>query len=204
MTYFKRIQWLNVPVDTILQNITAPKTTGRVGQVVPLPYDIKSKIASMLKIDLAQCSESRIMLVYFPPLGFVNVHSDKPVQDIAEGKLSQCVILPLANFHDVEWTWHEITDSSKIYHHGETQNWKTVPMVPNDATRPIETIRCDSPFIADIGTWHSLKNFSKQPAIALSIRLMPWSYQDFKTCQTPPPVPNLTILGEQGLVQNVD
>jgi mannose-6-phosphate isomerase-like protein (cupin superfamily) len=59
-------------------------------------------------------------------------------------------------------------------------------MVPVTATKAVEKIKCNSAFIADIGTWHSLKNFSNKPAVALSIRLMPWSWEDFKTSSLPP------------------
>jgi hypothetical protein len=126
------------------------------------------------------------MIVYFPPLGSVNIHSDKPVEDLPEGKLDQCIIVPIDNFQDVEWTWYEVLDYSKIYHYGQKENWKTVPMVPVTATKAVEKIKCNSAFIADIGTWHSLKNFSNKPAVALSIRLMPWSWEDFKTSSLPP------------------
>jgi hypothetical protein len=196
MSYFKRVKLDNIPFAEILTHITIPNGGG---QVVPLSHEVKFKLAELLKIDLDQCVQSRIMLVYFPPFGFVNIHSDKPVEDLPEGKLDQCVIVPIDNFQDVEWTWYEILDHSKIYHYGQKENWKTVPMIPPTATNAVEKIKCNSAFIADIGTWHSLKNFSTKPAIALSIRLMPWSYQDFKTCQTLPPVSNLTILNEQDL-----
>jgi mannose-6-phosphate isomerase-like protein (cupin superfamily) len=59
-------------------------------------------------------------------------------------------------------------------------------MIPESATRAVEKIKCDSAFIADIGSWHSLKNFSNKPAVALSIRVMPWSWEDFKTSGLPP------------------
>jgi hypothetical protein len=183
MTYFKRVKLDNIPYAEILKNLTIPSGAG---QVSPLPHDVKFKLAELLKIDLDQCVQSRIMIVYFPPLGSVNIHSDKPVEDLPEGKLDQCIIVPIDNFQDVEWTWYEVLDYSKIYHYGQKENWKTVPMVPVTATKAVEKIKCNSAFIADIGTWHSLKNFSNKPAVALSIRLMPWSWEDFKTSSLPP------------------
>lgn len=193
MSHFKRVKLDSVPFADILTNITIPNGPG---QVTPLPNDVKVKLAELLKIDLSQCVQSRIMLVYFPPFGSVNIHSDKPVEDLPEGKLDQCLIVPIDNFQDVEWTWYKVIDHSKIYHYGQKENWKTVPMVPPTAATAIEKTKCDSAFIADIGTWHSLKNFSAKPALALSIRLMPWSWQEFATCQESPPVADLTIVNE--------
>jgi hypothetical protein len=184
MQHYKKILWHNIPVAQILDIISIYKPDCE--QVSPLDNSTQVKIASMLNIDLSQCTWYKIMLVYMPVGKKLWIHSDKTIEVTAPGKLGQAIFLPLTSCKNLHWSWFECIDNSKIIYHGEEGNWKTIPMLPYDAATEVETVCGDSIMITDIGTWHSLRNESEVPEIALSIRLMPWSWEDFSTNTLPP------------------
>lgn len=183
MKHYKNISWDNIPVDKLIEII--PMTTKT--YVDPLQLDVQKQVADLLGVDLSACQMYRIMLVYIPPLRRLDIHSDKPIETTEPGKVDQAVFVPIENCDGLVWRWYECTDSSKVYTVG-SKSWKTVPMLPFDFAKVIETTNCDRSFIADIGTWHNLVNTSSKPAIGLSIRLMPWAWENFSECNTLPPI----------------
>jgi hypothetical protein len=182
MKHYKLIEWDNVPVDKLLEIIPISKETVKT-YVDPIDKDIEAQIASLLNLDLTVCTMHRIMLVYMPAKEEINIHSDKPVQTTEPGKLDQAVFLPLKSCDQLHWNWYEATDPSGVYTHG-SNSWKTVPMLHKQFSKLVDTTTGDKPFIADIGTWHNLVNLSDKPAVALSIRLMPWAWQSSTCCRS--------------------
>ena len=134
------------------------------------------------------------MLVYIPPKTKLTIHSDKPKDTTDPGKLDQAVFLPLKSCEETTWSWYEVTDPTKIFYHGENGAWQTVPMIRPIYAKQIDSVKCDGPLITDIGTWHSLNNMGTEPAIGLSLRLMPWSWKDFSTSQELFPIKNIKLL----------
>jgi hypothetical protein len=191
MDYYKLIEWNNVDIDKILSIIDSPNYLRE--QVIPLTIEKQLEIFKVLKIDVELCTAYRIMLVYMPPNSRISIHSDKPRETNEPGKLHRCIILPLVSCEQLIWTWYEPTDPSQIFYYGETGNWKTVPMIPDAYARALDTIVCDKPFLSDIGTFHALRNNSDKPAIAISIRVMPWSWETLNTEPSMPPVNEITL-----------
>jgi len=194
MSYYKEINWKDLPINEMLTHIKVPNSAAHDhGNVIAIDQVTQNILFQLLSIDIRACSESKIMLVHFPPHTTINIHSDKPVEYIPEGKVDQCVFLPLVSCEELEWSWYNVIDQSKIFFHGSNGNWKTVPMVQYNNAEKVQSVVCDQPFIANIGEYHALRNHSPNTAIGISIRLMPWSYQQFLTCDELPPIPNLTL-----------
>lgn len=191
MEYFKTVSWPNVPVEKLLSIIPIPPTTQAI--VRPIDRQLQLVIFKLLDIDITDCSAYNLMLVYFPPHSQINIHSDKPIDELEHLRISQGVILPLKDCEQLVWSWYEATDPKAIFHKSEKGSWKTVPMIPSFAAKEIESTVCDKPFISDIATFHALKNNSDKPAIAISIRLMPWSYGTVQECTDLPTIANLTL-----------
>jgi hypothetical protein len=193
MNHYKTIIWDDLPIDQIIDLIPIPSASymNHDGFVGPIDQSIVDKIAHLLKIDTAQCDVYSIMLCYFPPNGKLPVHSDKPVDAEPHRALNQCIILPLQNCDQVRWDWYEVTDPTAIYYRGAKET--SIPMIPSTAGKIVGSRLCDQPFISDIGTWHVLENPTDQVAMMLSIRLMPWSRQQFQKCDTLPPVPAIEL-----------
>lgn len=192
MTYYNLINWDSAPVDKILASITIPAYTRE--QVVPIDKQTQFEIFKLLNVDTTKCTMSKVMLVYMPPKTRINVHSDKPKETSDPGKLHRCIFLPLQSCEHLIWSWYEVTDPSKIYYYGESENWQTVPMVPYPYAREVESVICNKPFLSDIGNFHALRNIGDEPAIALSIRLMPWAWEPLGIDPILPPVPEITLI----------
>ena len=186
MRHHTPISWSNIPVSQILDIITIANPD--LERVEPLDKATQEAIAKMLNIDLAQCTGYKIMLVYMPVGKKLWIHSDKPKETNDPGKLGQAVFLPLTSCEQLHWSWFECTDPSQIFYHGEKGKWQTVPMIPYTAAKEIETVSANKPMITDIGTWHALRNDSDTPEIALSFRLLPWSWEEFSTSINLPPI----------------
>ena len=191
MEYYKRVTWGNLPIKELLAALVIPDTTQAIVRPISLP--IQHLIFRWLKIDLEKCSAFNIMLVYFPPGSQINIHSDMPPSEPEGMRIQQGVILPLENCDNLTWAWFEPTDPAAIFYKGESNSWKTVPMLPRASANLVASTVCDKPFISDIGTFHALKNSSDKPAIAISIRLMPWSYNTVQDSSELPPIDNFTI-----------
>lgn len=191
MRYYKPVNW-NIPsADQILELISIPSNNQ--ATVSPIDLATQKVILNLLKVNLDECSNHNIMLVHFPPHTHINIHSDKPKYTKEPGKLDQAIIIPLKSCEQLHWSWYEVLDDSKIYHYGESANWKMVPMIPFTAAKEIETTMCDKTFISDIGSFHALRNTGNNTAIAISIRLMPWGWEDFTTCNSLPPIEDFTL-----------
>lgn len=191
MEYYKRITWENLPIKELLSAIVIPDTTQAIVRPISLP--IQHLIFKLLKINIDKCPAFNIMLVYFPPNTQINIHSDMPPGEPEGMRIQQGIILPLADCDQLVWSWYEPTNPADVYYKGENNSWKTVPMLPRASAKVISSTVCDKPFISDIGTFHALRNNSSKPAIAISIRLMPWSYSTVQECEELPPIDNFTI-----------
>lgn len=191
MSYYKTIIWNDLPKEEIIKLIPIPSPSymNYDGFVGPIDREIVTQICDLLKIDITQCDYYSIMLCYFPPGGKLPIHSDKPVGSADHEALNQCIVLPLQNCDKVRWDWYELMDPSAIYYRGKKES--SIPMIPADAGRIVESRLCDQPFISDIGSWHVLENTTDDVAIMLSIRLMPWSRTVFQRRDSLPPVPAL-------------
>ena len=186
MQHYTLISWPNIPVSQILDIITIHNL--ELERVEPLDKDIQNIIAKILNIDVRQCTDYKIMLVYIPVGKKLWIHSDKPKETTDPGKLGQALFLPLTSCEKLYWSWFECTDPSQIFYYGEEGKWQTVPMLPYAAAKEIETVSANNTMITDIGTWHALRNESDTPEIALSFRLLPWSWEEFSSSTTLPPI----------------
>jgi len=192
MTYYNLINWDSVPIDKILSAIPIPAYTR--GEVVPIARNIQFEIFNMLNVDLSKCTVAKIMLVYLPPKSRITIHSDQPKETTDPAKLNRCIFLPLKSCEQLIWSWYEVTDPTKIYYYGEAQNWQTVPMVPYPYAKEIASVPCNKSFLSDIGNFHALRNEADEPAIGISIRLMPWAWDPLGTEPLLPPIPGMSIL----------
>ena len=186
MNHYNSISWPLIPTAEILDII--PIFDPELAKVQTLDSTTKETIIKLLNIELTQVSGYKIMLVYMPPGKKLWIHSDKPRETKDLGKLGQAVFLPLTSCDKLYWSWFECTDSSKIFYHGDEGNWQTIPMLPYSAAKEIETVTADRTMITDIGTWHALRNESDIAQIALSIRISPWSWEDFSSSVVPFPI----------------
>ena len=191
MDHYKLINWDSAPIEEILSIITIQNKDRE--QVVPINKETEQKILELLKVDVSKIDRRRIMLVYFPPNKAINIHSDKPKETTDPGKLHRCIFLPLKNCENLIWSWFEPTDPSKIFYYGESENWQTVPMIHYKYVKEIESVICDKPFLSDIGTFHALRNTSNNPAIGISIRLMPWAWETIDTDTVLTPIDAITL-----------
>jgi len=191
MNHYKPVQW-SAPVDTLLSLI--PVAEYATAQVRPINIAVQHTIFKLLNIGISKCEHYNIMLVYFPPNSKIDIHSDKPVDIPEEIRISQGIILPLQSCDNLIWNWYKAVNPEAIYHYGEEGNWKRVPFLRPWGSELIETVSCSKPFISDIGTFHALENRSDQTALAISIRLMPWSYGTVQTCDALPPIPGVSLL----------
>lgn len=190
MKHYKLVSLDNVPVEKLLEIIPPDSVKTYVD---PLSISVQAEVCKLLKIDLTSCSMYRIMLVYMPANQSIKIHSDKPVETTEPGKLDQAVFLPLKSCDSLHWNWYEATDESGVYIQ-QSNSWKPVPMLHAQKARIVETTLADSPFIADIGTWHNLVNEGDSPAVGLSIRLMPWAWENFAESKTLPPINGIKFL----------
>jgi hypothetical protein len=193
--YYKRIHWPNLPLDQVIEHIKIPdfKFMNYEGYVGPLDRSSVHKIYNLLGIDYSNCSFYSIMLGYFPPNGGnINIHSDHVVDPRPEQNFNQGIILPLINCDQLQWSWYKLSDPNAVFYRGHKES--SVAMIPRDRAELLESIYCQSMFIADIGTWHQLINLGTSPAVMLSIRLMPWGLETIDSCKTLPPVANLSYI----------
>ena len=186
MNYYRDINW-QAPVESLLSVIPIPKFLN--AQVRPIALDIQPKLFDLLKIDANKCDAYKVMLVYFPPNSKIDIHADVS----GDNKISRCIILPLKNFDQVTMNWYEPTDPSKIFYYGKEDLWSPVPFLPDESANIVGTTICNKPFIGDIITFHGLENKSDDVAIAISIRIMPWSLQTLQDCNTLPPIEGITF-----------
>jgi hypothetical protein len=191
MLHYKIISWPTIPVSQILDHIMIDQPN--LERVALLSNPVQAMLMTELSIDLELTSLYRIMLVYIPAGKKLCIHSDRTTENLGPDKLGQSVFLPLKNCDKLYWSWYECIDSEKIFYHKNEGNWNTVPMLPYEAANEIDTVAASHSMITDIATWHALRNVGDKPAIALSIRLMPWSWQDFATCVILPPLPKVMI-----------
>lgn len=191
MNFYKLVSWPNVAVEQVLKALTVDLEINP--YVRPISKDVQLTICKILNIDLDKTTNHNLMLVYFPPHSQINIHSDKPVNTFEAGKLDQALFLPLKSCDTLIWNWYEATDPSKIYVYDKSSDYKPVPILPYDAAISVEEIICDKPFISNIGQWHALKNTGDDYSLALSIRVMPWGWEDFKSSGLPP-ITGLTLL----------
>jgi hypothetical protein len=192
MAYFKTINWNTIPIEQILANITISSYSRE--QVVPLDKKTQIEILKLLGVDLTQLDSFKIMVVYMPSKTQLSIHSDKAKETTDLNKLHRCIFLPLKSCKQLTWSWYEITDPSKIYFYGEPENWQTVPMIEKAYAKELDSICCDKPFLSDIGTFHALKNDGDGPAIGLSFRLMPWSWNSIEEDPLLPSVPGISLI----------
>ena len=187
MNHYNPISWPTIPVSQILDIITISDVN--LEKVQALDKATKETIIKLLNIELTQGSDYKIMLVYMPPGKKLWIHSDKPVETKDLGKSEKAIFLPLTSCEKLHWSWFECIDHSQIIYHGEKGMWQQViPMMPYSAAKEIETVSANKTMITDIGTWHALSNESDTPEIALSIRILPWSWEEFSTNVIPFPV----------------
>jgi hypothetical protein len=66
-------------------------------------------------------------------------------------------------------------------------------MISEAYSKLVKTVLCDQPFISNIEKWHSLHNTSDDPAIGISVRLMPWGWSSNKNWESLP-IRGFTIL----------
>lgn len=194
MEYYKNIEWDPPNLTSVLNTVKEFCPNSVMAEVRPFPFPVQKIIFRLLNIDISQCLQYNIMLVYFPPHAQINIHTDKATETDDPGVLDQCVFLPLENCEQLEWMWYDIIDPSKIFQKGSQGNWKAVAMAPASSASLISKRLCDAPFVSNIGTFHNLKNYGDKVALGLSIRLMPWSYESFQTCEYLPPIKNFKIL----------
>jgi mannose-6-phosphate isomerase-like protein (cupin superfamily) len=185
------IFWPTIPASQILDIITISDIN--LEKVQAVDKATKETVIKLLNIELTQGSDYKIMLVYMPPGKKLWIHSDKPVDIPEDIRIAQAVLLPLKSCDNLVWNWYKATDSSRIQYTGEPGSWKRVPFLPRDASNLIDTVICNRPFISDIGTFHALENTGDEPAIAISIRLMPWSYGTVQTCNELPPISGIVF-----------
>lgn len=193
--YYKFINWPNLPLDQVVKHVTIPHASfmNYEGYVGPLDRPSIHKIYDLLGIDYSNCSFYSIMLGYFPPNGGKGpIHSDKVVDPTPEQNFNQGIILPLSNCDQLEWSWYKLTDPDAIYYRGRKEY--SVAMIPREKAELLDSVYCKDMFIADIGSWHQLINFGTEPAILLSIRLMPWGLETIDVCNSLPPVANLSYI----------
>jgi mannose-6-phosphate isomerase-like protein (cupin superfamily) len=186
MNHYKPISWPIIPVSQILEIITISEP--ELAKVQALDKSTQEMIIKLLNIEISQGSGYKIMLVYMPPGKKLSIHSDKPKETKDLGKIRQSVFLPLTSCRKLHWSWFECIDPSQIFYHGEKDMWQTIPMLPYSAAKEIETVSADRTMITDIGTWHALSNDNDIPEIALSIRISPWSWEEFSTNIIPFPI----------------
>jgi hypothetical protein len=186
MNHYNPIFWPTIPASQILDIITISEPD--LSKVQALDKATQEMIIKLLNIEISQGSGYKIMLVYMPPSTKLSIHSDKPKETKDFEKVRKSVFLPLTNCSKLHWSWFECTDPSQIFYHGEKDMWKTIPMLPYNAANEIETVSADRTMITDIGTWHALRNDNDIPEIALSIRISPWSWEEFSTNTIPFPI----------------
>lgn len=191
MLHYKIISWPTILASQILGHIMIEQPD--LERVAPLSKPVQETIMKELSVNLDLCSLYRIMLVYVPAGKKLSIHSDRTTENLGLDKLGQSVFLPLSNCNNLHWSWFKCIDSEKIFYYKNEGNWNTVPMLPHDAATEIDTIVGNNTMITDIATWHSLRNDGNDPAVALSIRLMPWSWEDFGTCTALPPLRNVIL-----------
>jgi hypothetical protein len=190
MQHYKLVNW--APDLEKLLSVIPIQDSGK-AYVKPIDMTIQRIIFKLLGVDILKCNQYNLMLVYFPPKSQINIHSDKPVDIPEDIRIAQAVLLPLKSCDNLVWNWYEATDSSRIQYNGDPGSWKRVPFLPRDASNLINTVICNQPFISDIGTFHALENTGDEPAIAISIRLMPWSYGTVQTCNELPPISGIAL-----------
>ena len=133
------------------------------------------------------------MLGYFPANGGKGpIHLDKVINPAPDQNFNQGIILPLRNCDQLEWSWYNLTDPDAVYYRGHKET--SVAMIPREKAELLESIYCTDMFIADSGTWHQLINFGSEPAILLSIRLMPWGLEPINSCNSLPPISNFSYI----------
>lgn len=186
MRHYKPIPWPNIPVAKILDIITLGNL--ELERVEPLDTATQDLIAKMLNVDPTRCEGYKIMLVYIPAGKKLWIHSDRRSETTDLNKLSQALFLPLTGCDKLHWSWFECIDPSQIFYHKQDGKWRSVQMLPHTAAKEIETVPADRTMATDIATWHSLRNESDTPAVALSFRLVPWSWEEFSTCADLPPI----------------
>jgi len=191
MNYYKSVVWNNILTDNILSVIGSVEYSS--SQVVPLSKDKQVEIFNILKIDNTEYTTAKIMLVYLPPNTRFSIHSDKPKETKDPRKSCRCLFLPLKSCDKLTWSWYEVTDSTKVFYYGEANNWPIVPMISDSFALELDTVMCDKPFISDIGTFHSLRNDGNNSAIALSIRLMPWTCDNIDVDPILPPIHGVAL-----------
>jgi mannose-6-phosphate isomerase-like protein (cupin superfamily) len=187
MNHYNSISWPLIPTAEILDII--PIFDPELAKVQTLDITTKETIIKLLNIELTQGSDYKIMVVYMPPGKKLWIHSDKPVETKEPGKSQKAIFLPLTSCEKLHWSWFECTDTSQIFYHVEKGMWQQViPMMPYSAANEIETVPANKTMITDIGTWHALRNESDTPEIALSIRVLPWSWEEFSSISIPFPI----------------
>ena len=187
MNHFKLINWPAIPSAQILDIIKIADPESE--KVQALDKITQEMIIKLLNIELSQGSGYKIMLVYMPPGKKLWIHSDKPVETKDLGKSEKAIFLPLTSCEKLYWSWFECIDPSQIIYHVEKGMWQQViPMMPYSAAKEIATVSANKTMITDIGTWHALSNESDTPEIALSIRILPWSWEKFSTNVIPFPI----------------
>jgi mannose-6-phosphate isomerase-like protein (cupin superfamily) len=187
MNHHKLISWPPIPTAEILDIIKI--SDPELAKVQNLDKATQEMIIKLLDIGISQNSHYKIMLVYMPPHKKLWIHSDKPKETTDPGKSEKAVFLPLTSCEKLHWSWFECTDTSQIFYHGEKSMWQQViPMLPYSAAKEIETVPANKTMITDIGTWHALRNESDTPEIALSIRVLPWSWEEFSSISIPLPI----------------
>jgi len=191
MEYYKRIKFDYLPIDHISKLISNIKST--IPSVQPLRGSIQHDICQLLNVDRNKCEIYKIMLAYFPPHSKLQIHSDTPVSTTDPGTLDKAIFIPIQNCSQLYWNWYECLDDTKIFHYGSQDNWKVVPMISEAYSKLVKTVLCDQPFISNIEKWHSLHNTSDDPAIGISVRLMPWGWSSNKNWESLP-IRGFTIL----------
>lgn len=189
MEYYKQIANIPASAEQILNLITVTRSpTSYVKAIDRLEQD---NLCKLLQIDLSQCDDYNIMLVYFPPGSTVKIHTDRPTSGPLD-KVNKAIFVPLTFCENLYWDWWECTNDKHI-HNLSSNEWKTISTLDYLGARKVKSLISNEPMITDIGSWHSLVNKGTQTAIGISIRLMPWSWEK-TSYDKMPPMDGITLL----------
>jgi len=176
-------------VSTWLEQQVTPPDVRR-GYVGRIPMLNQWAILERLGVDMSVNKNFNVLQAWFPSKDPIEIHSDSSP---FSGHVQRSLIIPIKNCGQLTWSWYKCTDESKMFQQDAKGQYNTVPMLPFDAAEVIETRLCDQPFVADIGTWHSLCNASAEPAQLISIRILPWATHSWDQEPTLPPLGSSVI-----------
>ena len=189
MNLYKKIILQNPVQEDILKLITPPEIPNhKIGFVGKLDLSIQESIFKILDIKKESYHSHNKLLVYFMPNSSIVIHSDTRKDSLYIHQVNQTVLLPLINCEKLKWSWYDLVNKDAVFYYGEEKKFNVVPSIPLQDTKVLYEKYCDAPFISNVKQWHNLTNTGNEIAIAISIRLLPWSG---KTDFSLPPIPNV-------------